>query len=348
MAHIVLETSAGLQSFQALPGEPILASGLRAGVALPYECATGTCGTCRARTLEGDIDEGWQGAPGRQSLKPGRREILMCQASPRTDCRLALLDPLGPWRAGAARPADFSACIDRLEQLTPDLMGLSLAVSEPVAADAGQFMLLAAPQVEGFRAYSMANGEASTRRPDFIVKRQQGGAFTRWLFTEARPGDAVRLFGPLGSAVFEPSLGLDLLLAVGGSGLAPALSILARAAHDDYLGRHAARLFLGIRSLQDATALPQISAWAERFGAAFEATVVLSDVAATATEQARWPALRFDAGMVHDAVARGLASPPANTMAFLAGPPLMVDATRRVMMLKGRLPPSRIRYDRFT
>ena len=109
-------------------------------------------------------------------------------------------------------------------------MGLSLAVSEPVVADAGQFMLLAAPQVEGFRAYSMANGEASTRRPDFIVKRQPGGAFTRWLFTEARPGDAVRLFGPLGSAVFEPSLGLDLLLAVGGSGLAPALSILVRAA----------------------------------------------------------------------------------------------------------------------
>ena len=109
-------------------------------------------------------------------------------------------------------------------------------------------------------------------------------------------GDAVRLFGPLGSAVFEPSLGLDLLLAVGGSGLAPALSILARAAHDGYLGRHAARLFLGIRSLQDATALPQISAWAERFGAAFEATVVLSDVAATATEQARWPAAVSGAG----------------------------------------------------
>jgi toluene monooxygenase electron transfer component len=317
-------------------------------VALPYECATGTCGTCRARTIEGDVDEGWPQAPGRQSLKPGRGEILMCQASARTDCRLALLDPLGPWRAGAARPAYFSSCIDRLEQLTPDLMGLSLAVSEPMAAEAGQFMLLAAPHVEGFRAYSMAGGEASTRGLDFIVKRPQGGAFTRWLFTDARPDDAVRLFGPLGAAVFEPSLGLDLLLAVGGSGLAPALSILARAAHDNYLSRHGARLFFGIRSLQDATALRQISAWAERFGASFEATVVLSDVAASAAEQARWPALRFEEGMVHEAVARGLASPAANTMAFLAGPPPMVDATRRVLMLKGRLPPSRIRYDKFT
>jgi len=348
LARIVFETSAGLQGVQALPGESVLASGLRAGIALPYECATGTCGTCRARTVDGDIDEGWQQAPGRQSLKPGRREILMCQASPRTDCRLALLDPLGPWRDGAARPADCAACIDRLEPLAPDLMGLSLATSEPVAFEAGQFMLLAAPQVEGCRAYSMANGEASARRLDFIVKRQPGGTFTRWLFADARPGDAVRLFGPLGAAVFEPSLGLDLLLAVGGSGLAPALSILARAAHDGYLGRHGARLFLGVRSLQDATALPQISAWRKHFGASFEATVVLSDVAASAAEQARWPALRFEDGMVHDAVARGLPGPPASTMAFLAGPPPMVDATRRVMMLKGRLPPSRIRYDKFT
>jgi NAD(P)H-flavin reductase len=35
-------------------------------------------------------------------------------------------------------------------------------------------------------------------------------------------------------------------------------------------------------------------------------------------------------------------------MAFLAGPPAMVDATMRVVMLKGRLPPSRIRFDRFS
>ena len=52
------------------------------GVALPYECATGTCGTCRARLVDGEVDEGWPQAPGRQGLKPARREFLMCQAAP--------------------------------------------------------------------------------------------------------------------------------------------------------------------------------------------------------------------------------------------------------------------------
>jgi toluene monooxygenase electron transfer component len=30
------------------PDETILLAGLRAGLALPYECASGGCGTCRA------------------------------------------------------------------------------------------------------------------------------------------------------------------------------------------------------------------------------------------------------------------------------------------------------------
>jgi len=52
--------------------------------------------------------------------------------------------------------------------------------------------------------------------------------------------------------------------------------------------------------------------------------------------------------MVHEVVGRNLPGPAENTMAFLAGPPAMVEATLRVVMLKGRVPPSRIRFDKFT
>ena len=91
--QIIIETKIGPLDVATLPGETILAAGLRQGVALPYECATGTCGTCRARLVDGEVDEGWPQAPGRQGLKPARREFLMCQAAPRTDCRIALPDP---------------------------------------------------------------------------------------------------------------------------------------------------------------------------------------------------------------------------------------------------------------
>ncbi len=35
--------------FDARPGEKLLHAGLRGGIDLPYECSTGTCGTCKAR-----------------------------------------------------------------------------------------------------------------------------------------------------------------------------------------------------------------------------------------------------------------------------------------------------------
>src|SRR5436190_21780124 len=66
--------------FEAAAGEKILYAGLRAHAALPYECATGTCGTCKARLVEGRIDDGWPAAPGKKYLK-GEGEFLMCQCT---------------------------------------------------------------------------------------------------------------------------------------------------------------------------------------------------------------------------------------------------------------------------
>src|ERR1041384_7956249 len=55
--------------FETASGEKILYAGLRAKIGLPYECATGTCGTCKARLIEGRINDGWPQAPGKKSLK---------------------------------------------------------------------------------------------------------------------------------------------------------------------------------------------------------------------------------------------------------------------------------------
>ena len=60
-------------------------AGLAAGINLPYECGSGTCGTCKARLIEGEIDDRWPEAAGRKYLKqPG--EFLMCQCVARSDC----------------------------------------------------------------------------------------------------------------------------------------------------------------------------------------------------------------------------------------------------------------------
>jgi toluene monooxygenase electron transfer component len=346
--RVTIETKTGPLGFAILPGETILAAGLRQGIALPYECATGTCGTCRARLLDGRIDEGWPQAPGRQGLKPARQEFLMCQAVPLSDCRIALSDPLAAWRGGAERPQEMTSRVAELVPLTRDMLALSLTLDRPMVFEAGQYVLLEAPATAGFRAYSMANWQSPSTRLDFIIKRKPDGGFSDWLFTQAGVGHSLRLFGPLGSAVLEPALGHDLLVVVGGSGLAVALSIVAPAAAEGVLDRNRAQLYFGVRAMQDAPLLERISEWRARFGKTFAATVALSETSVGEADREGWPALCFADGLVHDVVGRDLAQGGANTMAFLAGPPAMVDATMRVVMLKGRLPPSRIRFDKFS
>ena len=43
------------KQFAADPGQTLLDAGLAAGIALPYQCRTGECGTCRATVLSGEI-----------------------------------------------------------------------------------------------------------------------------------------------------------------------------------------------------------------------------------------------------------------------------------------------------
>ena len=345
---VTVMTASGALSFQATPGESLLAAALRHGVALPYECATGTCGTCGARLLDGEIDAGWPAAPARQALKLHHSEFLTCQAEPRGDCTLRPLASCGPWPDGVERPAAYEGWVALLQPLARDILRLVVETGRPLAFQAGQFALVQVPGVDGARAYSMANPQSYADRLEFVIKRKPDGGVSRWLFETAAPGDVVRLFGPLGAAVFEPALGHDLLLAVGGSGLAVALAVLGRADAAGYLGQHRARLFFGARSMRDVCLLEQLSRWRERHGEALQVTVALSDVPPTSADQAAWPALLLETGMVHEVVQRRMSASAGNDMAFVAGPPPMVEATLRSLVLHARFPPARIRFDKFS
>ncbi len=60
------------------------------------------------------------------------------------------------------------------------------------------------------------------------------------------------------------------------------------------------------------------------------------------------PLLRFEQGFVHQVAAAVVPKPAAGTVGFVAGPPPMIDASLRYLMLQARIPPGRIRYDKFS
>ena len=325
--------------YEARARESVLYAGLRAGVDLPYECATGTCGTCKARLVSGRLRDGWPEAPGRKFVKPEQGEFLMCQCVAETDVTLQVPKFINSMDSGA--PEVRSGIVREPRMLTHDVIAFGLELDRPCDFDAGQFMVLAAPGVAGYRGYSMVNYARGARRLSFIAKKKPGGGFSDWLFGADREGARLEGFGPLGKTTFDPSLGKNVLCIAGGSGIAGMMSILARAAEANYFDRHSLWVFFGVRTMRDTFFLRELSAFSKT-----EITVALSEEDVPAKNQ--WPSLRFERGLVHEVAKRNMAGKYRGVRAYIAGPPPAVDAAIRVVLLDGKLTTDNVRYDKYS
>ena len=330
--------------FEARSRESVLYAGLRAGVPLPYECATGTCGTCKARLVSGRLRDGWPEAPGRKHLKPEQGEFLMCQCAAESDVTLQVAQLINAADPGGCSPDACPGVLRGARPLAPEVMAFGVELDRPRDFDAGQFMVLAAPGVDGYRAFSMVNFERGARRLDFVAKRKPGGGVSEWLFGARRDGEPLVLFGPLGAATFYPTLGRNLLCIAGGSGIAGMMSILARAVGERYFERYRGWVFFGVRTLRDAFFLDELSSYTP----GVSITVALSDEQVPATATQRWPALFFAHGLVHEVAGKAMAGKYENVRAYVAGPPPAVDAALRMLLLEAKLTSDNIRYDKYS
>jgi toluene monooxygenase electron transfer component len=333
-------------AFECGADETILQAGLRQGLNLPYECATGTCGTCRARIMSGDVVIGWHDAPGFARLKKEKGDVLMCQTRPRTDCLLrvpsnidAQPDPLPVRRQGIIQGA---------RRLTGDVVHFELALSSPISFDPGQFVVLEAPNLPGGRAYSMVNFKPEVDRISLVLKRKPGGGFSDWLFDEAAENIELAVFGPLGRAIFRVEEDKNILCIAGGTGIAGMMAILERAAQSEYFRSHQGHVFFGVRTLADCFYLDELARHVAASHGHLEVTVALSHEAAVSSRHNRVGSIQLASGFVHEVAAQALAERHDDVIAYVAGPPPMVDAALKVLIAQGGLSPRQIRYDKFS
>src|SRR5712691_6370665 len=330
--------------FDARTRESVLYAGLRAGIDLPYECATGTCGTCKAKLISGRLHDGWREAPGRKYVKPEQHEFLMCQCAAEGDVMLEVSKFVYAMEPGACTPDACTGILRAPRRLAHDVMAFGIELEQPRDFDAGQFVLLAPAGLPGYRAYSMCNFERGGRQLDFVVKRKPDGGFSEWLFGADREGERLETFGPLGKATFDPALAKNLLCIAGGSGIAGMMSILSRAARERYFERYRGWVFFGVRTLRDAFFLEELSACAVNV----KVTIALSDEEVPETAPRDWPALAFAHGPVHEVARNAMAGKYENVRAYVAGPPPAVDAALRMLLLEAKLTSDNIRYDKYS
>ena len=178
---VTIRTRASHHAVECGPHERILYAALRAGIGVSYECATGTCGTCKARARPGTVEDVWPEAPGLAGLKRERGEFLMCQGVALGDCEILVPSRIEADAGGARQPRRLSGTLAGIRPLTRDVTAFQVVLDRLVAFDAGQFAVLAVPGLAGYRAYSMTNFAARTDRLDFVIKHKPGGGFSDWL-----------------------------------------------------------------------------------------------------------------------------------------------------------------------
>jgi len=172
------------------------------------------------------------------------------------------------------------------------------------------------------------------------------GRFSDWLFNELAGDAEVDVFGPLGRAVFRPEEDRNIVCIAGGSGIAGMMSILECAVRANHFRSHKGAVFFGVRSLEDTFYLEQLSRYVAASQGNLDVTVALSDEATATPLHAEFPVLKLADGMVHEVAAKGISDRDHDVIAYIAGPPIMVDSTIRSLIASG-VAIKDIRYDKF-
>lgn len=301
-------------------GETILDALLMAGVGFGYSCQAGNCGSCKCELVHGEVT-GLEYSE--HALAPSERArglVLACRSQVWSDVTVRKL----PEEEFLVHPSRVLSCrVESLDRLTPDTWRLRLAI---VAGglfhfSPGQYAVVEFPFAPGReRHYSIAS------RPDepwleFHVRESAGGVSAS-IGERLAPGDAVRVSGPHGHAYLRRAQDVPVIAIAGGSGIAPLRSILT-ARHRDG-ARAPLHLYVGARAEHDVYGEAELRGLLDAC-AESRLHVVLSDPDAATSRRT---------GMVTEAVAADFPS-LAGFVAYVAGPPAMVEAAVALLRLKG-------------
>ncbi len=313
--------------------ESILDTALHAGINLPHSCRGGSCGSCRARLLQGELDY-----PFRPPLALTAEEIeqgyaLLCQARPRGAVVIEAKPVVSPEDIRIKR---VPCRVRTLTRLGHDVMGVTLQLPavEPMPFEAGQYLDVL---LDGGhrRSFSIASDPSDPHFLQLHIRRVAGGGFSEQVFGELREGALLTFEGPFGAFRLRPAHGRTRLFVAGGTGLAPILSMLSQAIAQ---GLEApAHLFWGARGRADLYHDSVLERWRDE-QPLLTYTPVLSEPGANDD----WNGAT---GFVHEAVIAAYPDLSAVDV-YMAGPPAMIEAGQHLLPASG-LPPERLFFDSF-
>jgi CDP-4-dehydro-6-deoxyglucose reductase len=302
-------------------GETILDAALRQGVALPYGCRNGACGSCVAALVSGEV--AYPG--GEPAAYTSADQVVLCQAQPLSDLVIQARE------VEAARDITVKRLpcrAEQLEKLSHDVMRVQLKLpqNERLQFLAGQYIEFLLKDGRR-RAFSIANPPHHDDHLELHIRHVPGGSFTGHVFEQMKDRALLRIEGPFGGFYLREESTRPVLMVAGGTGMAPLKSILEHAFHVGF--DRPVHLFWGVRAKRDLYLGELPRTW-EQQHPNFSYTPVLSDPAL----EDGWDGA---VGLVTDALLERYPELQAFDI-YLSGPPAMIDAATPAFAAHGAQP----------
>jgi benzoate/toluate 1,2-dioxygenase reductase subunit len=187
------------------PEEFVLDAALRQGVPLVHQCRSGSCSTCIAQLIAGDIVMAPERATSLLAAEAAEGKRLLCSSYASADSELRLHYPAA--LIYGTEPHTIAAAVAALEWPSPSVAKLTLELPEDseFSFRGGQYVRIRVPGTAEWRSYSMASTPRALPRMDFLVRILSGGVVSEYLCSNCRLGDEIIIEGPMGAFILHSS-----------------------------------------------------------------------------------------------------------------------------------------------
>jgi len=229
MAKIKLSPSG--KEIECDPSDSVLTALEKNGLALPSNCRAGACGECKIKVLSGEFDQGFILSMALSDSDKDEGYGLMCMARPTSE----VLEI--EWATADAKPKLFPptenipyVVIDKCHA-TNDMVKLRIkSLGKPMRFWPGQYIQIQDEQGKlPKRAYNMANTPNLDGEITLLITKINEGNTSQWIHDELAIGSTVKVSGPYGEFIGNPSAETPVLCLASGAGIAPILSLASAA-----------------------------------------------------------------------------------------------------------------------
>ena len=323
----------GDDHFDAGADESVLEAALRHGLNLPHSCRGGSCLSCQAKLVSGEVHYPKGRPPALTDEDVRDSKVLLCQAQPLADL---VVEVKAVEMAANIRVRRLPCRVTRLRKLCHDVMAMHLKLPsiEPFDYLPGQYLdiLIAGGQR---RSFSIASPPHDSDLIELHVRRVPGGTFTAAVFDTMQERTLLRVEGPLGQFFLREDPDRPLLMVAGGTGFAPIKAMLRHLFHSG--PDRPVHFYWGVRSLRDLYEVELVDGWLRDYPQ-LTFTAVLSEPQPADDWEGR-------TGLVHEVVK---ADHPdlSGFDIYVCGPPPMIESARRDFATIGAME-DRLFFDSF-